>query len=169
MEQRNSGYAMNRQSLMNQFDDLHTAQSNMAFSSAGLAIGTTSKKTVKIANTVTFLSNGVFKSKTTAEVPFTATAHDIPANASAAQSAIFLLTLAADGTPTLTKGDIASAPVVATIPERPATGTPIGYVKVSVAAGATPFDATTDDLDAAHLTCTYVNLGFLAPRFDAAQ
>lgn len=166
---RSSGYALDQAALENQFDAIHTALSNMALTSAGLAIGSGSKKQVKIANTVTYLSSGIFKSKTTAEVAFTATTMDIPANASTVQEAVYLLTLAADGTPTITMGTIATGSGNATLPERPSTGTPIGYARIAVAAGATDFDATSDDLDAAHLTVTYVNMGFLAPRFDAAQ
>lgn len=136
---------------------------NMALSAAGLAIGSASKKTFKIVNTVTYLSDGVFKSKTTAAVPLTATTHDIAANASSVQEACYLLTLAANGDVTVTMGDIATGSGNAKLPELPATGTPIGYVRIAVAAGSTKFDATSDDLDAAHLTCTYVDLGFVHP------
>lgn len=154
---------------MDQFDHLHTRLSYMAVSSAGLAIGSSSKKAVKIANTVNYLHAGIFKAKTTAEVAFTATSHDIAANASTVQEAVYLLSVIADGTVTVTMGDIATGAGNAKIPEIPSGKTPIGYVRVAVAAGSTKFDATSDDLDAAHLTVTYVNLGYLAPRFDSAQ
>ena len=160
---------LSTQPLMDLFDEINTQIRNMALTDPGLAIGSGSKKLVKIVNTVKFLSDGVFKSKTTAEVAFAATTHDIAPNADSIQEACYLMTLAADGTPTLTMGDIATGSGVAVLPERPATGTPIGYVRIAVAAGATLFNATTDDLDAAHLTVTYVNLGFLGARFDAAQ
>ncbi|KKL93229.1 hypothetical protein LCGC14_1876820, partial [marine sediment metagenome] len=48
-------------------------------------------------------------------------------------------------------------------------GTPIGYLRLAVAAGATDFDATSDDLSDGHLTDTFYSIGFLSPRFDAAQ
>lgn len=132
---------------------------NMSLSSAGLAIGSGSKKAVKIANTVTYLNDGVFCSKTTAEVAFTATTHDIAAHATNIKEACYLISLIADGTPTITMGDIAVGEGNATVPAVPSGKTPIGYVRIHVHAGATPFDATSDDLDAAHLGVTYVNLG----------
>lgn len=160
---------MNQQNVMDQFDHMYHRMGNRALSAAGLAIGTGSAAQVKITNTVTFLSDGVFKSKTTAEVAFTATTHDIPANASAVQEAVYLVMLAADGTPSLVMGTIASGSGNAKLPEIPATGTPIGYLRLAVAAGATAFDASTDLLSAGHLTDTYVDLGWIAPKFGAEQ
>lgn len=161
--------AGSQQALMTQLDAMHTAQKYRALSTGGLVIGSTSKKEVKIASTIAYLHDGVFKSKTTAEVGFTATTHDIAPNASAVQEAVYLLCLIADGTPSWVMGTIASGAGLALLPEVPSGKTVVGYVRVAVAAGATLFNATTDDLDAAHLTVTYVNLGYLAPRFDSAQ
>ena len=135
----------------------------MCLTSAGLAIGSSSKKAVKIANTVIFLNAGVFKSKTTAEVAFTATTHDIAAAAATVQEACYLVQLASDGTPSIMKGITATGAGNAAVPATSAFNTPIGYARVAVAAGETPFDATSDDLDAAHLTVTYVNLAFNLP------
>lgn len=129
---------------------------NCALSSAGLAISG-SKKKVLIGNTVTYLSGGLFKSKTTAEVGFTATTHDIAADASTVQEAVYAVSLQADGTPIITMGAIATGAGAAVRPQTPLGETLIGYVRVAVAAGATSFDATSDDLDAAHLTVTYTN------------
>jgi len=164
-----AGKAGSLQEQMNLFDAIHTNLRNLCLSPAGLAIGTADKKKVLIANTVVFLSGGIFKSKSTAEVVFTATTHDIPANASTVQEAMYLMTLAADGTPTLTMGAISSGAGTALLPERPATGTPIGAVRVAIAAGSTIFDATTDELDEAHITDTYYDFGYVGARFDAAQ
>ena len=130
---------------------------NSILSSPGLAIGTGSKAKVLIANTVTFLSDGVFKSKTTAEVAFTATDHDIPANASTVQEAVYALSIAGDGTVTITMGTIATGSGNAQPPAIPNGNALLGYVRIAVAAGATPFDASTDLLDAAHITDTYIN------------
>lgn len=156
------------QERMDHFDSINTSLRNKCLTSAGLAIGTVANTSVKIVNTVTYLSDGEFRSKAPAEKAFTANTHDIPANASSVQEAMYLMTLASDGTPTLTMGTIATGSGNAKLPERPATGTPIGAVRVAVAAGATPFDATTDALSAGHLTVTYYNYGYLAPRFDSA-
>lgn len=132
-----------------------------ALSPAGLAIGTVSKAKVLIANTVTYLSGGVFKSKTTAEVAFTATTHDIPAHATLVQEAVYLLCLDAGGTPTIEMGAIASGAGNAVIPAPPDGKTVIGHVRIAVDAGATSFDATTDELDEAHLTVTYTDTATL--------
>lgn len=166
---KDAKYGMYDKNLMDHFDAMHTSMNYRALSTGGLAIGSTSKKEVKIASTINYLHNGVFKAKTTAEVAFTATTHDIAPNASSVQEAVYLLSLIADGTPTLTMGAIATGSGAAKLPDVPSGKTPVGYVRVAVEAGATLFNATTDDLDAAHLTVTYVNLGYLAPRFDAAQ
>ncbi len=138
-----------------------TILQNMSLTSAGLAIGTASKAKIKIANTVTYLIAGEFKSKTTAEVAFTATTHDIPPDAVDIQEAVYLVTLQADGTPIITMGAIADGAGNAVIPAPPAGEAVIGYLRLAVAAGATLFDATTDELDEAHLTDTYVNLAFV--------
>lgn len=159
---------MNQQGLMDRLDAMHTSHQNRALSAAGLAIGTVSAAKVKIVNTVNYLSGGVFKSKASAEVAFTTTTHDIPNNPAKIQEAKYLLTLDASGNPTLTMGAIADQNL-SLLPEIPAGQTPIGYVKVSVAAGATKFTANSDLLSAGHLTVTYVDLGYLAPRFDSAQ
>jgi len=138
----------------------------MCHSKAGLAIGSVSKAKVLIANTVTYSHANKLLSKTTAEVAFTATTHDIPANADAEQEACYLLSLSANGTPTLTMGTIASGAGNAKLPERVSGLTPIGYVRVVVDAGSTKFDASTDELDASHLTVTYVDLGHIHPMVD---
>lgn len=169
MDKLNPSGAMNFQAMMDRFDAVNTLMKYRALSAAGLAIGTVANSKVKIVNTVTYLHNGVFKSKTTAEVAFTATTHDIAANASAVQEAVYLLSLDASGTPTLTMGAIASGSGNALLPELPAGLTPIGHVRVAVAAGATKFTAGTDALNAGHLTVSYSDVGFYGPRFDAAQ
>jgi hypothetical protein len=168
MNKLNPGLATNLQCMMDQFDSINTSMQNRALAAAGLVIGSTSAAKVKIANTVTYLSAGVFKSKATAEVAFTATTHDIPNNASIVQEAKYLLSLDAAGTPTLTMGAVANTGL-SVLPEIPAGLTPIGYVKIQVAAGGTKFTASTDLLSAGHLTVTYFDLGFIAPRFDSVQ
>ena len=134
---------------------------NMALGPAGLAIGTASAAKIKIVNTVAFLVDAVFKSKATAEVAFTAITHDITNDAAVVKEAVYLVTLDSAGTPTLTKGVTATGAGNALVPNPPSGGTVIGYLRLAVAAGATPFDASTDLLSAAHLTDTYVDLAFV--------
>jgi hypothetical protein len=167
MDQIATTAAMSQQEMMDLFDSINHAMRNQCLSDPGIVIGTGSAAKVKITNTVVFTSGGEFKSKATAEVAFTATTHDIPADANDPQEAMYLVMLASDGTPSLVMGDIATGSGEAKLPERPATGTPIGAVRVEVAAGATDFDASTDLLSAAHITDTYYSFGYLAPRFDA--
>lgn len=150
---------------MTALDHVFRATANCCMSAAGLAIGT-SKPKVLITNTVKYLVGGFFCSKTTAEIAFTATTHDIAPSLTVAQAAWYALTLDKDGTATITKGASART-TLATLPEIPTTGTLIGAVKVVVAVGATGFDASTDNLDASHLTTTYVDLGFVSPMYGA--
>lgn len=150
-------------------DALNTALSNMCYTSAGLVIGSSAASAVKVANTVTFTAAGVFKSKTTAEVAFTATTHNIPNNVSTVQEAVYVVGLSPTGTLTLTMGAIATGTGNALLPERVASVTPIGHVRVAVAAGSTLFTAGSDLLSAGHLTVTYTNVAFLFGRFDATQ
>lgn len=129
-----------------------------AMSSAGLTLGSSSKKTIKIANTVIYTIAGAFYSKATAETAFTATTHDIAADSETVQEAVYLVSLNASGTVTITKGTTATGAGNAVVPDTPADNVAIGYARIAVAAGSTSFDATTDDLDAVHITDTYVNL-----------
>jgi hypothetical protein len=137
---------------------------------AGIAIGTTSAAAVKIATTTTFTINSVAKSKTTAEVAFTATTHDIAADASNVKEACYLLCLNTSGTPTLTMGDIAVGAGNAQWPARPQNLCAIGGVRIAVAAGATNFTAATSLLSATQLTVTYYSIvGPYIPAFDGTH
>lgn len=131
---------------------------NRVLGNPGLAIGTSSKKKVKVVTATPYVLNGALGTvSSSTEVAFTATTMDIPANAGAVQEAVYLLTVNTGGTPTLTMGAIASGAGNAVIPDVPTGHVLLGYVRIAVDAGSTPFDATSDDLDAAHLTVTYTN------------
>jgi hypothetical protein len=157
-----------RQSLATHFDLINTTLKYQCLSNPGVVIGSTSAATVKITNTMVYLHGGEFKSKSTAEIAFTATTHDIAASTSAVQEACYLLCLDAAGTGSLVMGTIASGSGNAKWPSHPGNLTPVGGVRVAVAAGATSFDASTDLLSATHITDTYYSFGYFAPRFDAA-
>lgn len=156
------------QDLMTRLDKIDTQLKYQCLSNPGVVIGSSDASKVKIGSSTVYTNNGVFCSKTTAEVAFTATTHDITASTSAVKEACFLLSLAADGTPTLTMGTIASGAGTALWPECPSGKTPIGGVRVAVAAGSVSFDASTDLLSATHITDTYYNFGYYGARFDAA-
>lgn len=166
MQKLDGGRALNQKGLMTQFDAISTMLRYACFVPADLGIGTSSAAKVKLVSAPKFTVNGVFKTISAAtEVAFTATTDDIPASASAVQECMYLLVT--DGsTHSLVKGTIASGSGNAKLPEIPAGKTPLGAVRVAVAAGATPFDATTDLLSAGHITDTYYDFGPLGPRFD---
>lgn len=157
------------QSLATWFDKMQTAFGNMAESAGGLAIGSTSKKTFRTVNTITYTSGFVVRTKAAAAaIALTDNTHDIAASASSAQEAVYLVCLNAAGDFSVTMGAVATGAGNAKIPDVPAGLTPVGMVRIRVAAGATSFAATGDDLDAAHLTCTYSDInGPLLPRFDS--
>lgn len=143
--------------VFQQLQALRTALANRCYGTAGLAIGTVASQ-VKIANTVPFTVNHEWGSRTTIDTAFTDVLHDIPASASEVREAVYLVTVDAALVVRLIMGAIAGGSGKATVPDAPVGQTAVGYVRVAVAAGATPFNASTDLLSAAHLTDTYVNL-----------
>lgn len=157
---------------MDLFDELHDALSRRCVAAAGLKIGTSSTSDVRQDNTVEFLVDGAMYSASAQEVAFTATDHDIAADASTVQEAVFVVSIDSSGNLSLTMGTIASGSGEADYPEWddiPSDEAVIGSVRIAVDAGSTKFDATSDALSAGHLTVTYTDLGFLFPRFDVAQ
>ena len=77
--------------------------SAVCLNKAGLAIGaTTPKKGVTITNTIDLLFGSTQVKKTTQEVAFTATTHDIAADGSLVQEAVFRYSVASNGNITVT-------------------------------------------------------------------
>ncbi|HRN86067.1 MAG TPA: hypothetical protein PKU78_06060 [Candidatus Dojkabacteria bacterium] len=170
MEINSNHIVGHKQALMNYMDQLHDALNYRMLGNPVVAIGTSSKKTIKTTTAVACV-NGVLVSVTGAETAFTATTHDIAANASSVQEAVYLVVADSAGTITLVMGDIAEGAGNALIPEVPSGKVALGYARIAIAAGATAFDASSDDLDAAHITDTYVSFGgnaSLLGRFDDA-
>lgn len=130
---------------------------DMVLSSAGLAIGSSSKAKVKIVNTIYFVIDGVLYSKTTAEIAFTATTHDV-ANA---KFAIFVLSIDAAGTVTISKSADAATLAACVFPAVPAANVVIGFVIVNPT-GTGAFDASTTELDDVTVVpnAVYVNTPF---------
>lgn len=150
------------QPIMDSTDRARIDVMNMALTSAGLAVGTGATTSVKVVNTVTYLCAGLFCSKTTAEVAFTVTTHNIPANANSIQEQVYAILVNAAGTLTIVAGGIATGSGQAPLPENPADGlTVLGYVRIAVNAGTpgagTNFVAATTSLSDARLTVTYTN------------
>ncbi len=123
------------------------------FTAPGLVIGSTSKAKVKNAAFKLFSSNAQL-AVSSSETAFTATTHDIADPDANGREAIYVLSIApATSAITITKGsDAALGAAVA--PATPANEIKLGEVKVAHN-GSAIFDASTDLLDAAHLTVTY--------------
>lgn len=115
-----------------------------------LAIGSTK---AQVANgAFTFAVNGIQEQKAAvaAGTAFTATTHDIADGSARA----FTISIATGGTITITAGT-AAVGTTATAPATPAGEVKMG--EVLIAASGAIFNATTDDLDAVHLTVTYTD------------
>lgn len=178
MLKRDKSLALSKKALMESFDELHSAVGRLVFGKAGLDIGDATKKTVSVNADLTYSIDGVAysfardvveDSPVPEEVAFTADDHDIPANATLVQEACYLVVIDSEGVFDLVMGEIASGGGQAKLPEVPEGVAVVGYVRVSVAAGSTIFNATTNDLDASHLTVAYTDLSFLFGRFDSVQ
>lgn len=126
---------------------------DLALSIGAMAIGSDTAQ-VAIGQPFSFVINGTLAEVAAADVAFTATTHDIAANADTAQEAFYLYTTDDAGSVTVTKGTTADTGS-AVPPAPPANEAVFGYVNIVVAAGATPFNATSDALTAAHLTVTF--------------
>lgn len=150
---------------------VNKALKNAVLSDAGLRIkGGSASPLAQNENAVVFLIDGVYKSKAQADIAFTATTHDIAADAGAVQEAVYAVSLQGDGTITVTMGEIASGAGNAVAPQAPEGEALVGYIRVAVDAGATDFDASSDDLDASHLTVTFEDRAFASvePEVEAA-
>lgn len=143
-------YNENLKEIINDIIEQLNNQGGMAVvGSPALAIGSSSK--AKILNgAFTVVRNGVVSTIASTETAFTATTHDIADG----KEAIFLVYLDSSNAIKLLKGDDADADE-AVCPDTPNGGLKIGEVKISVTGAI--FNATTDDLDAGHITDTYTN------------
>lgn len=100
------------------------------------------------------------------DIAFGGAGDDIAADPDVVREAIFTIQVDAAGTISLSKGmdaDEGEAVPGLVSPDNAV----IGYCRIRVAAGAVDFDATTDDLDAAHLTTEFFQWdGEVAPGTD---
>lgn len=119
--------------------------------SPNFRIGTTSAKALKSDAFSAYLG-GVAVPVAAVETAFTATTHDVAAD----KEARFLVCCSRAGVLTLVKG--ADAVAGASV-DPAATADTVVVGRVTIVTVGSAFDATTDDLDAAHLTVTYEDLG----------
>lgn len=138
---------------------------NMNFSKPTIAIGSGSAAKVLVtagvqAYNMYMIEGLIYAYPASQEIDFTATTDDIAPDATTAQEKTYLVMLDSAGTGSLLGGDQADIGK-SVAPEPPATKCVIGKVKLSIAAGTTKFDASTDLLSASHITDTYTDLGIL--------
>jgi hypothetical protein len=141
---RTEGWKSEARALREEFNNLARQVSYMMpgvlLSKPGLRQGTTSA--VKIAvEDFTFACRGLVQSKSSAEVAFTDTTHDIAAS----KEAWYTVSIASGGTVTITKGaDQTIGTVLLAI--APDNEVVVGYI--GVVTGVTGFNANTDDFEA---------------------
>lgn len=131
-----------------------------------IGIGTTSKAKVKVLTQIDFLYHGKLKSvAANTEVAFTATTDDITADATTDQDRTYLLV--SNGTITKLVAGVQADTGLSEDPSEALIGdnTVLGRIVLTVGNGSTDFDASTDLLDAAHITDVYEMEGLYAPRF----
>jgi hypothetical protein len=149
-----TGVTLSSADVRSALTELQTNAVDLVLSSAALAIGSSSKAKVKIVNTFYYMIDGVMYSKTTAEIAFTATTHDV-ANG---KYAVFVLSVDSAGTVTITKSADAASLATVVFPTVPASEVVIGFVIINPT-GTGAFDASTTELDDATVVpnAVYVN------------
>lgn len=161
MSAKKNAEGLNNKGLLNMLQRI----ANMSFFKPTIAIGSASAAKVLVtagvqAYNMYMVEGKVYAAPASQEIAFTATTDDIAANADTAQEKTYLVMLDSAGTGSLLGGDQAAIGL-SVAPEPPATKAVIGKVVLSIAAGTTKFDASTDLLSASHITDTYTDLGLL--------
>jgi len=133
------------------FDKIQRALSAVVVNSAGLAIGTTSKKDVKIANTTYAYVEGVLAKKTTAEINLSGTVVNAKFN-------VFVLAMDSAAAVTAYMGTEAATIGGVVFPVIPSGSAVIGFVIINPT-GTGNFVGDTTDLDDATVVpnAVYVN------------
>lgn len=133
LEQANSGYA--------------------SITSAGLAAGTTTG-TFKTSNTLTFINDGVFKSKSATDNLTFSSGHTA---VTASKACLFGVWIDASGNVTTSQGPIVNAGDPCPVPSAPAASvTLVGLIKVTTNSSTT-FTPGTTGLAASGVTAAYSN------------
>jgi hypothetical protein len=151
------GVTTSSEDIRNALEKLQINAVDSVLSSAALAIGSSSKAKVKIVNTFYYIIDGVLYSKTSAEVAFTATSHDVAAD----KFAVFVLSIDAAGTVTMTKSADADSLAEIVLPAVPADEVVVGMVIINPT-GTGNFDASTTELDDATVVpnAVYINTAY---------
>jgi len=122
----------------------------LSLTAAGLAEGTNAN-TFKTVNTLTYTSNGIFKSKAaTDNLAFTA-----GTALGNSQACLFAVWITSGGTVSTTQGPIVAAGDPCPVPGQVTAGTTlVGLIKVTTSSAAT-FTAGSTDLSATGITAAY--------------
>lgn len=145
-------YSKNFYDLLDDLEeDINRVNNDKVLTNPTLAIGSSNKKKVK-NSAFNVMRDGVISVISSTETAFTATTDDLAKST----GAVYNVYLDATNTIKILKGTATAGGVGAVCPVTPSGGMKIGEVKIVVNADAI-FDATTDDLDSAHITDTYTN------------
>jgi hypothetical protein len=132
-----TSYTLSDQQLRNAVVELQGAVVDQLLNTGGLAIGSGSKKKVLIANTVYALIDGVLVKKTTAEVDPAGTVVNATFN-------VFVLSMTANGTVTVTMGTAGATIGAVVFPTIPADSVVLGFVIVNPTGTGNFVGASTD-------------------------
>ena len=145
-------YSANFKALLDDIEeDLNVVNNDKILGNPTLAIGSSSKKKIK-NSAFDVMRDGVISTIAGGETAFTATTDDLAKST----GAVYNVYLDATNTIKILKGTATAGGIGAVCPATPSGGMKIGEVKIVVSADAI-FNATTDDLDSAHITDTYTN------------
>lgn len=134
-----TSYTLSDQKLRNALGEIQGSIVDQVLNSGGLAIGSTSKKDVKIANTIYALISGVLVKKTTAEIK-------IAGKVTADMFNVYVLSIDGEGTVTATMGTEGATIGKVVFPTIPDDSAVIGFVIVNPT-GTGDFVGGTTDLD----------------------
>lgn len=134
--------------------NLEQANSGYISLTSGALDTTTNKAKFKTTATITYLIDGVFKSKTATDNLVFSSGHTALGNN---QACVFGVFLNAAGTFSTTQGMIVAAGDPCPVPTAPAGAAAVGLIKVST--GAATFTPNTTEFDASGVTTTYINVG----------
>jgi hypothetical protein len=122
----------------------------LSLTAAGLAEGTNAN-TFKTANTLTYTSNGVFKSKSATDNLTFSTGTALAAS----QACLFAVWITSGGTVTTTQGPIVTSGDPCPVPGQTTAGTTlVGLIKVTTSSAVT-FTPGSTDLSATGITPAY--------------
>ena len=147
--------ATSNQNLRDVLTNIQTTICDFVLTTAGLVIGSSSKKAVKIANTIYAIIDGVLVKKTTAEIALAGTVTNEKFN-------VFVLSMVAAGTVVATMGTEGATIGAVVFPAVPASSVVVGFVIVNPT-GTGNFVGATTDLDDATVVPNAVYVSSITP------